>query len=501
MAEMMKCHESFHYFVENYVYILDATSGTWIPFNLWPGQIRSAELILNSRLTVILKARQLGLTWLCLAYALWKVLFRPIATVLLFSRRDDEAIDLLDGRLKKMYRKLPYWLQADAEVINAMHHWQLSTESQVFAFPTTAGDSYTASLVIVDEADLVPDLNALMRAVKPTIDAGGEMILLSRADKGKPQSEFKRLFRASQAGKNSWASIFLPWYTRPSRDNLWYEDQKRDILSRTGSLDDLYEQYPATATEAMAPKSLDKRIPFKWLQAIFDAKPTLEINKAPSIPGLNIYQAPLPGSHYVIGGDPAEGNPTSDDSAAIVLDIATGEEVASLQGKFQPSLFAEYLSQLAEYYHRARILVERNNHGHAVILYLQRETNSRLLKGYDKKYGWYNTSKGKALLYSIASDYIRNGEVIIRTENAFYQLSQIEGDTLSAPEGEHDDMADAYALSCAAIEVSAGLKVTTGMIDWWQTSQVGIEERLEHLRSDLEIQRILEAYDKQHISD
>jgi hypothetical protein len=105
--------------------------------------------------------------------------------------------------------------------------------------PTTAGDSYTATLAVVDEADLCPDLDRLMRAVKPTIDAGGRMVLLSRSDKSKPQSPFKRIYTAARQSQNGWVPVFLPWDARPDRDATWYEAQRRDVLARTGSLDDL----------------------------------------------------------------------------------------------------------------------------------------------------------------------------------------------------------------------------------------------------------------------
>src|SRR5207244_1074204 len=111
-------------------------------------------------------------------------LLHPVATVLLFSRRDDEATDLL-ARLKDMHARLPPWLRASRAVTDNDHEWALANGSRVLAFPTTAGDSYTATLAIVDEADLVPDLDHLLRAVKPTIDAAGRMLLISRADKSK----------------------------------------------------------------------------------------------------------------------------------------------------------------------------------------------------------------------------------------------------------------------------------------------------------------------------
>jgi hypothetical protein len=293
---------------------------------------------------------------LVLAFALWLLLFHPIATVLLFSRRDDEAVDLLAVRLRGMHKRLPVWLQASGFTTDNDHEWGLASGSRALAFPTTAGDSYTATLVVVDEADLCPDLDRLMRAVKPTIDGGGRMILLSRADKSKPESAFKRIYQGAKNGQSDWRQIFLPWHARPGRDAAWYESQRLDILARTTALDDLHEQYPGTDAEALAPRSLDKRIPAVWLQARYaECIPCVPVG-TPSIPSLAVYEGPVPGRVYVIGADPAEGNPTSDDSAACVLDAETGEQAAELAGKFEPTVFASYVSKLSEWYNKALVL-------------------------------------------------------------------------------------------------------------------------------------------------
>jgi hypothetical protein len=272
------------------------------------------------------------------------MLFRPKATVLLFSRRDDEAVDLLRTRLRGMYDRVPPWLKVRSFPVDNDHELEFSNGSRVLAFPTTAGDSYTATLAIVDEADLVPDLDRLMRAVKPTIDGGGRMILLSRADKSEPESTFKRIYRAATDHANGWKAVFLPWYSRPDRDAAWIDAQKRDILSRTGALDDLAEQYPTTDAEALAPRSLDKRFPAAWLQQCYSPQaPIAPDSKAPSLPGLVVYALPVQGQRYVVGADSAEGNPTSDESALCVCDVDSGEEVATLAGRFEPATFAAHV--------------------------------------------------------------------------------------------------------------------------------------------------------------
>lgn len=451
MRDVDECFFSPALFVERHCQIYDATDRVWMPFALWPAQRETLRTMHDNRLTVILKARQLGLTWLVLAYALWLMLFRPAATVLLFSKRDDEAMYLLgDERLRGMWRRLPEHVRSGhgVESDNA-HEWMLSNGSIARAFPTTAGDSYTATLAIVDEADLAQNLNSLMRAVKPTIDGGGRMILLSRTDKSRPNSEFKAIYRAARKGLNGWAPVFLPWYVRPARDAAWYEAQRVDIVSRTGSEDDLHEQYPATDGQALAPRSLDKRIAAAWLEQCYEElEPLADLPAgAPAIPGLVVYRLPAEGLRYVIGADPAEGNPTSDDSALCVLEAATGEEVASLAGKFEPSVLAGYADRIGRWYNHAALMVERNNHGHAVLLWLRDHSGLQRVSGFDGREGWHSTSQGKALLYNETADAFRDQATILHSFDTWTQLASINGSTLRAPEGEHDDRADAYALA------------------------------------------------------
>ena len=309
----------------------------------------------------------------------------------------------------------------------------------------------------MDEADLCTDLDRLMRTVKPTIDGGGRMVLLSRSDKSKPHSPFKRMYQAARQGLNRWVPIFLPWHARPDRDAAWYEAQRRDVLARTGATDDLAEQYPATDIEALAQRQLDNRIPTAWLMQCYQEASATDpgvlyapAQRLPAIPALVVYARPQPGRAYVIGADPAEGNPTSDDSALAVLDTMTGEEVATLAGRFEPTVFAGYVAQLAQWY-GAAILCERNNHGHAVIARLDDfGLSSSLLHGHDNKTGWMSSTLGKVRMYDAAADACRNRETVIHSFATFTQLASIEGSTLRAPEGQYDDRADAFALACAA---------------------------------------------------
>lgn len=500
--EIARCYKSPSYFITNYCMIYDSVTLEWIPFKLWTGQKETLAEIHNHQLVVILKARQLGISWLALAYALWSMLFRPIARVSIFSRREEESSYLMGKeRLRGIFENLPAWLRSGyVSTTDRTLHWVLNGGSSVRAFSTSSGDGYVSTLAIVDEADLSPDLNTLMRSVKPTIDNGGKMIMLSRSNKEQPDSEFKRTYAGAKEGSNPWHPVFLPWYAHPARSLLWYEAQKQDIQSRTGGLDDLHEQYPETDDQALASKQLSKRIPSFWLEAVYERKAPIVSGRVPSIPGLTVYALPTNSGRYVLGADPAEGNPNSDDSACTVVEIQTGEEVACLVGKIEPAVFANYVSQVSAFYNYCPAMVERNNHGHSVIQWMEEHSRrTRLLLGHDAdshkkdkksrtkrkglKFGWLSSTLGKTILYTTCANYIRDcagvedstmpKRYLIHSELTKSQLVSIESSSLSAPNGFHDDRADSFALAiCGRKQVrdagEASVMVAGSMQGWGQ---------------------------------
>lgn len=439
-------------FIRDCCHIYDGEARAWIPFDLWPAQEDALALLGSEPKLVILKARQLGLTWLVIAWFLSEMLFAPIANVLLFSRRETEAKYLLE-RLAGMYSQLPPWAREMAPTGTPANTltWSLANGSTARAFPSNVGDSYTATHALADEFDLVAEQEELLGAVQPTVDAGGQLILLSRVDKSRPTTEFKRIYQAATRGESKWRALFLPWHARPSRGVEWYEAQRRDYLSRTGALDSLHEQYPATDMEALAPNALDKRIPYEWLARCYSPSTPLSlagVEGAPAIPGLHVYSLPDEGRAYVMGADPAEGNPTSDDSALDVVDKETGEQVATLSGKVQPDVLAAHIKAVGTWYNRASVLPERNNHGHAVISWLRsNEYGDCILRGTDAKRGWLTTAASKALAYDEAAVAFREGDALLHSEKTFLQLASIGGSSLEAPAGLMDDAAMSYVLA------------------------------------------------------
>jgi len=201
----------------------------------------------------------------------------------------------------------------------------------------------------------------------------------------------------------------------PGRTAAWYAEQERDIRARTGGLDDLHQEYPATDLEALAPRAVDKFFPTEWVNRCFEKLDTgswkldTGTDQLATVPGLAVHVPPQPGQTYVIGADPAEGNPQSDESAAVVLDFASGEQVATLacaairRCRRTPGPPGQALRRLPS---------RRGDHGRAQQPRPRRDPGAPLhrcvaARGLDGEIGWATTGASKHLLFDQAAKDIR----------------------------------------------------------------------------------------------
>lgn len=448
--DTIACRLSPAYFVTHFCYIYDPVSVGWIPFNLWKAQARVLKKIHYNDKVIVLKSRQVGITWLALCYILWLMLFQAPSVCVAVSRKEADAMRLLSvERLRGIYSRLPAYLQADEIVKDDVSTFMISRDgavSSVSAVSRSGADGIAGSMVFVDEADLIPDLRKMLLSVEPVVNAGGKLLLVSKSDKSNPLSHFKRLFRSAMAGTIAYVADFIAWYEHPGRDEDWYEQQKALYLETEGALDGLFESYPATIEEALAPNASNKRFPFEWLSDVFH--PLDPIRNALGIPHLTVYSPPKSGMVYSIGVDCAEGLPNSDNSVSIVVNAKTGTHVATLCGLIPPDLHAQYTAMLAEWYNNAPQLVERNNHGHA---YLNTQVTTRnapiYLRGDDNRMGFQTNSVSKVHLADEAAAILRERACTIADPETQAELASIEINTLKAPEGMKDDRAIAFMLA------------------------------------------------------
>ena len=101
------CREDPVFFTKTFVHIEDKDAEELIqPFQLWPAQEEALRSMHAHRLNVILKARQLGITWLALSVAAWLLVLFTGRTVVCFSRAEEEAKELV-RRMVVILRNMP----------------------------------------------------------------------------------------------------------------------------------------------------------------------------------------------------------------------------------------------------------------------------------------------------------------------------------------------------------------------------------------------------------
>lgn len=466
-SEVNQCRDSCDYFIDNYCLIDDAQghgdgSGV-MPFKLWDAQRDVVGTLTTERKVIILKARQLGISWLVCAYVLWAALFKSGQMILLFSQGEDEAMELL-RRVAVLYERLPDWLKASLPAPlkgnTSILRWE--NGSRIKSMPATqkAGRSFTASILVMDEAAWMMWGSALYTAAKPTMDGGGQLIMLSTANG--VGGLFHSIWTKAVAKLNEFATVFLPWWSRPGRDQAWYDK----VVAEETDPAKVFQEYPASATQAFL-SSGRVRFPGEWIEQqtgnIRAPMPPSEWPQALKDTGLDhrnlaVYALPEPGREYVIAADVAEGLEHGDYSTAPVIDRATGEEVATIHGHWEPDTFASHLASLGRLYNLALLAVERNNHGHAVLATLRsNDVNyARVAYGLDERPGWLSNVKTKPHTVDLLGAALRDGTITIHSQATLDEMQVyrvLKAGKTGAPEGLHDDRVMSWAIALGVIEM------------------------------------------------
>lgn len=208
------------------------------PFVAWPHQVELGELFQRGESVVILKARQLGVSWVIAAYVLWVSLYRPHSMVMLISAGQKESDELLN-KVYSMWTYLPAWLLPD-ELQLTKHNrskpglMEFSNGSQIMALPSTedAGRSFTADLVVVDEAAFHQYADANFDAYEPTLDGGGQLIICSTANG--PHGFFHDMYQDAARRLMDMTAVFIPWWGRPDRAVPALDGEGRPLMDERG---------------------------------------------------------------------------------------------------------------------------------------------------------------------------------------------------------------------------------------------------------------------------
>ena len=142
-----------------------------------------------------------------------------------------------------------------------------------------------------------------------------------------------------------------------------------------------------------------------------------------------------------------------------MVDRETLEHVATLHGQIPVGDMAERLAEVGALYNTATIVVERNNHGTAVLLalaspprHVERDPYPRIYRDRDGKPGWHTNESSRAAALDRLDNEIRGGEwstpdVALTGELLTFIVNK-SGKAVAAP-GAHDDLVMASAIAAA----------------------------------------------------
>lgn len=176
--EYKKCLTSPIYFMKKYVKIQHPIRGT-IFFGLYPFQEEVLDSFHDFNFNIILKSRQMGISTLVSAYALWMMIFHKDKNILIISLKQEVAKEII-AKVRFANDNLPPWLKIKCEEDNRLS-LKLANGSQIRATSTTkkSGVSLALSLLIIDEAALIEEAEELWTSAQPTLSTGGRAIILS----------------------------------------------------------------------------------------------------------------------------------------------------------------------------------------------------------------------------------------------------------------------------------------------------------------------------------
>ena len=179
IKEIISCGKDCSYFLNNYAKITTLEHGI-ITFKLFDYQKDLIKSLNKNRFNIVLKARQLGASTIVAGYILWYCLFHKDKNVVVVANKQKSARNVM-RKARQMYSLLPQWLKVSDLLIDNKNEIEFTNRSRISAEATTmdAGASDSISLLLVDEAALIDNLDEMWGAILPTLSTGGRCIVNS----------------------------------------------------------------------------------------------------------------------------------------------------------------------------------------------------------------------------------------------------------------------------------------------------------------------------------
>lgn len=450
--EYIKCANDPAYFCRKYVYIQHPMRGR-ILFNLYPFQEKVLHLFRDSKNIIVLKSRQLGISTLGAGYALWLMLFHKDKNILCLATTQATARNLVK-KVIFAYEQLPKWLQVPTEYKNKLS-MGLKNGSKVEAKSSNsdAARSEAVSLLLIDEAAFIDNIEATFAAAQQTLATGGQAMLLSTPN-GMGNNFFYKTWVKAELGENSFVPVKLPWQVHPERDQAWRDKQDADLGPR----------FAGQECDCDFLTSGDTIFEFSDLEFYETTYMQDPVERRGVDSNFWIWERPDYSRSYLLSADVARGDGT-DYSAFHVWDVETCTQVAEYKGKMTPKDYGAFLVAAATEYNNALLVCENANIGWATIeeilsrnyqnLYYSMSGINETADSYAAKMdkgrlvpGFTTSTRTRPLVVAKIYDYIHERSCVVRSKRLLTEMRNFvwKNGKAQAQEGMNDDVVMSAAI-------------------------------------------------------
>jgi hypothetical protein len=450
------CAKDPVFFMRQYCYIQHPKKGK-IKFNLYPFQEDSLTELRDNRYNVILKSRQLGISTLSAGFALWSMLFKEDFNVLVIATTQEVAKNLVT-KVRVMHDNLPSWLKGNIEADNKLSlKFKNGSQIKAVSSATTGARSEALSLLIVDEAAFIRNIEEIWIASQATLSTGGGAIVLSTPNG--VGNWFHQTWADAESGINGFHTIKLHWQVHPERDQAWRNEQTQ-LLGERGAAQECDCDFVSSGhTVVDGPLLLE-----------YDTRCEEPLERRGFDGNYWVWEYPDYAKDYTVVADVARGD-GADFSTFQIFDVESVRQVAEYKGKIAPNDFGNMLVTVATEWNNALLAIENANIGWAAIQpaldrgyqnlhYTYKDdgytdASVQLKKGYDMKDksqmvpGVSTTSRTRPLMISALEMYMRQKTPAIRSKRLIQELLVFVwlNGKAQAQQGYNDDLVMAFAIT------------------------------------------------------
>jgi len=452
VKEIVKCGKDPAYFINNYARISHPLKGL-IPFKTYPFQDDLLIDFNDYRFNVILKARQLGISTITAAYIVWLLLFYRDKNVLVIATKFQTAANLVK-KVKSIMLNVPPWLKIAEIKIDNRTSFVLTNGSEVKASTSSgdAGRSEALSLLVIDEAAHVENLDDLWTGLYPTLSTGGRCIALSTPNG--VGNWFHKTYIEAEQNVNDFHPTVLPWDKHPERDKAWFEKETRNMSYRQIA-QELECNFNASGETVIHSEDLERLV-----QCIKDPTYRTGFDR-----NLWLWEQYSPEATYLMTADVARGD-GHDFSVFHIIKLETMEIIGEYRGKPNLEEFAATLDSTGREFGNCLLVVENNSLGISILEKLRDREYPNLyhsVKGTHEYVdqlqaesignsvpGFTTSSKTRPLIVAKMEEFIRNKLITTYSSRLVDEFKTFiwNNNKAQAMRSYHDDLVMALAIAC-----------------------------------------------------